>query len=76
MAVEVKIGIADSPRELSIQSTLTSDGVYAEIEKALSGSDSLLSLQDDRGSRFLIPITKIAYVEVGSPENRRVGFGS
>ncbi|MEE3850852.1 DUF3107 domain-containing protein [Gordonia sp. LSe1-13] len=74
MAVEVKIGITDSPRELSIHTALTSDKAYAEIEAALSGDQSLLALTDDKGARFLVPVTKIAYVEVGSTENRRVGF--
>ena len=76
MSVEVKIGITDSPRELSIQSTLSGDKALAAVESALSGKESLLSLTDDKGSRFLIPVTKIAYVEVGSSETRRVGFGS
>ncbi|MFW0792388.1 DUF3107 domain-containing protein [Gordonia sp. CPCC 205515] len=76
MTVEVKIGITDSPRELSIQSALTSDEAYAAVEAALNGKQSLLSLTDDKGARYLIPVTKIAYVEVGSTENRRVGFGA
>lgn len=76
MSVEVKIGITDSPRELSIQSTLTGDKALATVESALAGKESLLTLTDDKGSRFLIPVTKIAYVEVGSSEIRRVGFGS
>lgn len=76
MAVEVKIGITDSPRELTIASTLTSDKAYEQVEAALGGSEQLLSLVDERGARYLIPVTKIAYVEVGAAENRRVGFGS
>ncbi|MDL9947879.1 MULTISPECIES: DUF3107 domain-containing protein [unclassified Gordonia (in: high G+C Gram-positive bacteria)] len=76
MAVEVKIGISDSSRELSIQTALTSDKAYAEVEAALSGKEQLLSLVDEKGARFLVPVTKIAYVEVGSTENRKVGFGA
>ncbi|KNA91662.1 DUF3107 domain-containing protein [Gordonia sp. w5E2] len=76
MSVEVKIGITDSPRELSIQSTLSGDKALAAVESALAGKEALLTLTDDKGSRFLIPVTKIAYVEVGSSETRRVGFGS
>jgi hypothetical protein len=76
MSVEVKIGISDSNRELSVQSTLTSDKIYAEVEAALGGKQQLLSLVDDKGARFLVPVTKISYVEVGSTENRKVGFGA
>ncbi|MCH5645058.1 MULTISPECIES: DUF3107 domain-containing protein [unclassified Gordonia (in: high G+C Gram-positive bacteria)] len=76
MAVEVKIGITDSPRELTVLSALTSDKAYAAVEAALGGKEQLLSLTDEKGARFLIPVTKIAYIEVGAAENRRVGFGS
>lgn len=75
MAVEVKIGIADSPRELSIQSELTSDKVYETVEAALNGESSTLTLSDDKGARYLVPVAKISYVEVGSSGNRKVGFG-
>ncbi|MEP9394144.1 MULTISPECIES: DUF3107 domain-containing protein [Gordonia] len=76
MTIEVKIGITDSPRELAIQSPLDSDKALAAVEAALTGKEQLLTLTDDRGARYLVPVTKIAYVEVGAAENRRVGFGS
>lgn len=76
MTIEVKIGIADSPREVAIASPLDADEALAAVEAALSGKQEVLSLVDDRGARFLVPVTKIAYVEVGAPESRRVGFGS
>ncbi|MFT4042321.1 MAG: DUF3107 domain-containing protein [Gordonia sp. (in: high G+C Gram-positive bacteria)] len=76
MTVEVKIGITDSPRELSVQSPLTSEKALAAVESALGGTESLLTLVDEKGSSFLIPVAKIAYVEVGAGETRRVGFGS
>lgn len=44
MAVEVKIGITDSPRELTIATSLTSDKAYAEVEAALGGKQQLLAL--------------------------------
>ncbi|MDL9936783.1 DUF3107 domain-containing protein [Gordonia sp. ABSL1-1] len=76
MSVEVKIGITDSPRELTITSDLTSEKAYAAVEAALGGSQQLLSLVDEKGARYIVPVTKIAYVEVGASENRKVGFGS
>ena len=33
------------------------------------------SLSDERGRRFLIHTAKIAYVEIGVADARRVGFG-
>lgn len=76
MAVEVKIGIADSSRELTVQSTQTSDEAYAAITAALSGKEDVLALTDEKGSRYLVPTAKIAYAEVGNTEVRRVGFGA
>lgn len=76
MSVEVKIGIENSPRELGFTSADKADEIYAAAQRALDGSDSVLALTDDKGARVLIPAAKIAYVEVGSAENRRVGFGA
>jgi hypothetical protein len=73
--VEVKIGVADSPRELVVSSGQTPDEVAELVDGALSGSSGTLSLTDDKGRRYLIPSTRIAYVEIAPSEVRRVGFG-
>lgn len=75
MAVDVKIGITDSARELVVHIDKDSDEAHAAVEAALSGEE-LLRLEDDKGARFLIPVAKIAYVEVGTSESRKVGFGA
>ncbi|MBT0565656.1 DUF3107 domain-containing protein [Williamsia sp. CHRR-6] len=76
MTVDVKIGITDSPRELVVQTDQSSDAVHALVETALAGGESLLRLTDEKGARFLVPVTKIAYVEVGTSERPKVGFGA
>ncbi|KZS58535.1 ATP-binding protein [Mycobacterium kansasii] len=73
--MEVKIGITDSPRELVFASTQTPDEVEELVSAALREDSGLLSLSDDRGRRFLIDAAKIAYVEIGVADARRVGFG-
>ncbi|OBA73915.1 ATP-binding protein [Mycobacterium sp. 1554424.7] len=73
--MEVKIGITDSPRELVLSSTQTQAEVEELVAAALRDSSGLLSLNDERGRRFLIQSTKIAYVEIGVADARRVGFG-
>jgi hypothetical protein len=73
--VEVKIGITDSPRELVFSSTQTPAEVEELVTAALRKGSELLSLTDDKGRRFLIHAAKIAYVEVGVADARRVGFG-
>lgn len=76
MTVDVKIGITDSPRELVVSTDQSSDEAHTAVEAALSGKEQLLRLTDEKGARYLIPVTKIAYVEVGSSERPRVGFGA
>lgn len=73
--MEVKIGVADSPRELVVSSGQTNDEVSALVEGALSGDTSTLSLTDDKGRRYVVPAARIAYVEIAPAESRRVGFG-
>ena len=74
--MEVKIGVSDSPRELVYNSAETPEQVEHHIKTALaSGENELLSLVDDKGRRFLVQTNKIAYVEIGAADVRRVGFG-
>ena len=35
----------------------------------------MLSLTDDKGRRFLVQTSRIAYIEIGAADSRRVGFG-
>jgi hypothetical protein len=74
-SVDVKIGVTDSPRELIISSAQTPGEVEELITKAL-GSDGVLALSDEKGRRFLVQSAKIAYVEIGAADVRRVGFGT
>jgi N-methylhydantoinase B/oxoprolinase/acetone carboxylase alpha subunit len=76
MSVEVKIGIDNNPRELAVNATAAIDDVQAKVAAALDGTDAVLELVDEKGSQVLIPSSKIAYVEIGSAETRRVGFGA
>ncbi|MFC0314051.1 DUF3107 domain-containing protein [Gordonia phosphorivorans] len=76
MSVEVKIGIENTARELSLSSAEAADKVYAAVTAALAAADGVLELTDDKGVRILVPAGKISYVEVGSSESRRVGFGA
>jgi Protein of unknown function (DUF3107) len=75
--VEVKIGVQSVSRELVVE-TDTSAG---EIERALAealekGDHAVFALSVAKGGRLLVPADKIAYVEFGASESRRVGFGN
>ncbi|HET8641252.1 MAG TPA: DUF3107 domain-containing protein [Pseudonocardiaceae bacterium] len=71
--MEVKIGVADSPRELVVTSAQSQDEVDALVAEALS-SQGLLRLVDEKGRRFVIPSARVAYVEIAPADSRRVGF--
>jgi hypothetical protein len=73
--VEVKIGVQDTPRELTLESNQTPEEIRSAVQAALSGG-TLLELTDDRGRTLLVPAAKIAYVEIGPSASRRVGFGT
>ena len=75
IGVEVKIGITDSPRELVFTSTQTPSEVEALVNAALGKDSDVLGLTDDKGRRFVVNSAKIAYVEIGAADSRRVGFG-
>jgi hypothetical protein len=73
--VEVKIGVQQSVRELTLESAQTPDEVATAVAEAISAG-GLLSLDDEKGRRVVVPADKIAYVEIGPASQRRVGFGS
>jgi hypothetical protein len=73
--VEVKIGIAESQRELVVSSDQTPDEVQQLVDTAIGGSgDGLLRLTDEKGRRYLVRGDQIAYVEIAPDDTRRVGF--
>jgi hypothetical protein len=75
VSVEVKIGVTDSPRELSFNSAQTPSEVEKLITDALGQDSGVLALTDEKGRRFLVQAKRIAYVEIGAADMRRVGFG-
>jgi hypothetical protein len=72
--VEVKIGVQNAPRELVLDSAESADEVVKAVEAALSGKETVLSLADSRGRRVLVPVDKLAYVELGTSTSGAVGF--
>lgn len=72
--MEVKIGVADSPRELTVSTADSPDQVEALVSEALRNTQGLLTLVDDKGRRYVVPASRVAYVEIGPADSRRVGF--
>ncbi|MER7913384.1 DUF3107 domain-containing protein [Streptomyces sp. NPDC003444] len=74
--MEVKIGVQHAPREIVLESGQSAEEVERAVADALAGKAQLLSLTDEKGRKVLVPADKIAYVELGEPAVRRVGFGA
>lgn len=80
-AVDIKIGFVDNGRELAIANLGSVSGVSVTdqqeavslFNKALVGQ-TVVELSDDKGRRFLVQGSRIAFVEIGSTAPRTVGF--
>ncbi|HUA29068.1 MAG TPA: DUF3107 domain-containing protein [Streptosporangiaceae bacterium] len=73
--MEVKIGIHAVPRELVVETHSS----YEEVERILTAAvadGGVFVLADDKGGRVMVPADKIAYLELGGTEQRRIGFGN
>ncbi len=74
--MEVKIGVQYAVRELVLESAQSSDEVAQIVSEALQGGGDVLTLVDEKGRRVMVPVDKLAYVEIAESEQRRVGFGA
>ncbi|MER7797954.1 DUF3107 domain-containing protein [Microbacterium sp. NPDC096154] len=72
--MDIRIGITNTGRELSFESSENAADVKAAVASALDGGASHLSFTDVKGNSYIVPTANLAFVEVGSEETRRVGF--
>ncbi|HUC24947.1 MAG TPA: DUF3107 domain-containing protein [Streptosporangiaceae bacterium] len=73
--MEVKIGVQSAPRELIVETDSEANEVEAALRAAVAES-GVLVLEAAKGGRVLVPADKIAYLEFGGTEPRRVGFSN
>jgi hypothetical protein len=72
--VEIRIGIVNTGRELSFDTSTSADEVREQVTSALEQNASHLTFNDAKGSSYIVPTANLAYIELGSEESRRVGF--
>jgi hypothetical protein len=72
--MEVKIGVQNVARELSIDTTMDAADVEKAVNAALDGG--LLVLSDSKGRRIVVPGTSLAYVDITTSLTGTVGFRS
>jgi len=72
--VEVKIGVQFGARELVVESAEKPEAIQAALNAALT-KGGLFTLADEKGKLVVVPVDKLAYVEIASSdEGRNVGF--
>lgn len=74
--MEIKVGVKGAPRELVVDSSQSAEEVAALVDAAVTAGTGVLRLEDTRGRQVLVPVDKLAYIEIGEPETRHVGFGA
>lgn len=75
--MDVRIGVSQTAKELDVEMPDGADveALKAEIDKALTDG-TMLWITDRKGRQVGIPAEKIAYLEIGHPDDgRRIGFG-
>lgn len=72
--MEIRIGIANTGRELNFETSESAESVRASVAKALDSAASHVSFTDSKGNSFIVPTAALAYVELGTEEARRIGF--
>ncbi len=72
--MDIRIGIANTPREISFESAQTSAEVEKVVADALGSDAKFVKLVDNKKNVYVVPTAALAYLEIGSEESRRVGF--
>ena len=72
--MDIRIGIANSPREISFESSQTAAEVEKVVSTALDTDAKFIKLVDDKGRVYIVPTASFSYLEVGTDQSRRVGF--
>jgi len=76
--VDVRIGLIQNGKELELQlDDETEPAALREQVDAVLKDGGTLWLTDRKGRQVGVSAEKLAYVEIGSPDDgRRIGFGS
>lgn len=74
-AVEIKIGVRDIGRELTIETEQSAEQIEQNLRSALASDDGILVVEATKGRRVMLPAEQIGYIDMGSELARPVGFG-
>ena len=77
-AVDVRIGVTFSPREIELELADDADGdaLRSQVEGAIAGGQGVLWLTDRKGRQVGVAVDKLAWIELGTGTDKgRIGFG-
>ena len=73
--MEVKIGVQYATRELTVDTDLDAAAIEDQVKQALKDG-GVLSLTDAKGRKVVVPVEKLAYIEISTSTVGQVGFRS
>ena len=73
--MEVKIGVQNANRELTVDTDLDAAAGEEQVRSALKDG-GVLTLADSKGRRVVVPADKLAYIEISTSTVGQVGFRS
>ena len=74
--MEVRIGVQHVSREIVVETDAKPEDVEKTVAEALEGGKALLTLEDRREKKIVVPVSSIGYVEIGSDTKQTVGFAA
>ena len=72
--MEIRIGIANTGRELNFETSESASDVKTAVATALDSGATHVTFTDTKGNSYIVPTAGLAFVELGTEESRRVGF--
>lgn len=71
--MKARIGVADSSKVVEIEVEDAAD-LRSQVEEALDAGQNMVWFTDVKGRTVGVPTQRVAFVEIDSEEDRRVGF--
>ena len=67
-------GVQHAHRELVLESVQSPADIAKTVTEALASDTGVLTLVDEKGRQVIVPVAKLAYVEIDEASQRKVGF--
>lgn len=74
--MEVRIGVQNVSREIVVETEASAEEVEKAVAEAIEKDKPLLTLEDRRAKKIVVPVATIGYVEIGSDTKQTVGFAA